>query len=67
MINALVPNPELCFSIIGQTTIDGTKSLNMICRSSEECKKWIDYIEIMITYLKNMNRIKTPVVIKKTI
>ena len=60
-----VPKPELCFSIIGPTTVDGTKSFNVECESEAEVDRWIKYIEIVINYFRKTHTIKGTVVIKK--
>ena len=60
-----MPPPEICFSIIGPTTVDGTKSLNVECESEKEVDKWIQYLQIVINYFKKTNAIKGTVLRKK--
>ena len=60
-----IPPKELCFSIVGPTTSEGVKSLNMQCESKKEVDKWIDYIKIVINYFKKTHAIKGAVIIKK--
>jgi hypothetical protein len=60
-----VPPPELCFSIIGPTTEEGMKSLNIICESEKDVERWIDYLKIVINYFKKTKGIKGNVLIKK--
>jgi len=51
-----IPKPELCFSIIGPKTEDGsTKSINAVCRSEYEVNKWIKYMESVIIYFQKKN------------
>ena len=60
-----IPKPELCFSIIGPTTIDGVKAINVNCDTEEEVDKWINSMEVVINYFKKTKTIKNNVVIKK--
>ena len=60
-----IPKPEVCFSIIGPTTVEGTKSFNVECESEQEVDKWIKYMEIVINYFRKTHTIKGTVVIKK--
>jgi hypothetical protein len=60
-----IPKAEKCFSIIGPTTVEGPKAINIECESEEEVNKWINYLEIVINYFKKTKTIKTAVVIKK--
>ena len=60
-----IPNPEVCFSIIGPTTVDGVQALNIECETEAEADKWIDYLKIVINYFKKTKAIKGNVVIKK--
>ena len=47
------PKPELCFSIIGPKTEDGTtKSLNAVCKSEKDVDRWIRYLEDIIIYFQ---------------
>ena len=59
-----VPPQEICFSIIGPTSIEGTKSLNVECESEKEVDKWIKYIQIVINYFKKTKAIKGAVLVK---
>ena len=60
-----IPPPEICFSIIGPTTVDGVKSLNILCEDEKEVDKWISYLKIVINYFKKTHTIKGAVIIKK--
>ena len=60
-----IPNPELCFTIIGPTTVDGLKAFNIICETEKEVDKWIEYLQIVINYFKKTHAIKGSVLIKK--
>ena len=60
-----IPPPELCFSIIGPTSVEGMKSLNVLCETEKEVDKWIKYLEIVINYFKNTKAIKGAVIVKK--
>ena len=60
-----IPPPEICFSIIGPTTVDGMKSLNVQCESEKEVDRWIKYLQIVINYFKKTHTIKSSVIIKK--
>ena len=59
-----IPKPEVCFSIIGPTTVEGVKQFNIECESEKEVDKWIKYLQIVINYFKKTH-IKGSVVIKK--
>ncbi|MBR4619254.1 MAG: hypothetical protein IKO49_08120, partial [Bacilli bacterium] len=59
-----IPKPEVCFSIIGPTTVDGVKQFNIECESEKEVDKWIKYLQIVINYFKKTH-IKGSVLIKK--
>ena len=48
-----IPKPEVCFSIIGATTVDGVQTFNIECESEKEVDKWIENLKIVINYLKN--------------
>ena len=48
-----IPKPEVCFSIIGDTTVDGVQTFNIECESEKEVDKWIENLKIVINYLKN--------------
>lgn len=61
------PKPELCFSIIGPTSVDGTKIFNVVCDDAKEAEKWVNYIEIIINYFKRNKTIKGTVVVKKQV
>lgn len=61
----LVPKPEICFSIIGKTTIDGERVLNAECENEFEIDKWISYLEAMILYLRKSRLIRTNVLVTK--
>ena len=60
-----IPKPEFCFSIIGPTTIDGVKAINVQCETEAEVNKWLNYMEIVINHFKKTKTIKSAVVIKK--
>jgi hypothetical protein len=60
-----IPPPELCFSIIGPTTAEGMKALNVVCESEKDVERWIDYLKIVINYFKKTKGIKGNVLIKK--
>jgi hypothetical protein len=60
-----IPNPEICFTIIGPTTVDGLKSFNIVCENEKEVDKWIEYLQIVINYFKKTHAIKGTVLIKK--
>lgn len=60
-----IPKPELCFSIIGPTTLDGVKAINVECESEADVDKWLSYMEIVINHFKKIKTIKSQVVIKK--
>ena len=60
-----IPKPEVCFSIIGPTTVEGVKAINVQCENSKDADKWINYIEIVINYFKRTQAIKSTVLIKK--
>jgi hypothetical protein len=60
-----IPNPEVCFTIIGPTTVDGLKSFNIVCENEKEVDKWIEYLQIVINYFKKTKAIKGTVLIKK--
>ena len=60
-----IPPPEICFSIIGPTTIDGEKSLNVQCENEKEVDKWLNYLSIVINYFKKTHTIKGAVIVKK--
>ena len=60
-----IPKPENCFSIIGPTDVDGTKSLNVECENEKDVDRWIKYLSIVINYFKKTKGIKGNVLIKK--
>ena len=60
-----IPPPEICFSIIGPTTVDGVKSLNVQCENEKEVDRWIKYLQIVINYFKKTHTIKGTVIVKK--
>ena len=60
-----IPAPEICFSIIGPTTVDGMKSLNIQCESEKEVDRWLKYLQIVINYFKKTHTIKGTVIVKK--
>ena len=62
-----IPSPELCFTIIGPTTVEGTKMLNIVCETEKDVDRWIKYIEIVINFFRRNKTIKTAVVIRKKI
>ena len=47
------PRPEKCFSIIGEMTVNGEKSINIECETAEEASKWIDSLEMVANFIKN--------------
>ena len=62
-----VPKPEVCFSVIGPKTEDGTtKSINVICKNESEVNKWINYMEKVIIFFQKKKFLGN-VVIKKNI
>ena len=60
-----IPKPEVCFSIIGPTSIDGIKAINVQCDSEKDVDKWIKYIEIVVNYFKKTHTIQNDVQFKK--
>ena len=60
-----IPPPEICFSIIGPTSVEGVKSLNVQCETEKEVDKWIKYLQIVINYFKKTHTIKGTVIVKK--
>ena len=60
-----IPPPEVCFSIIGPTTVDGVKSLNVQCENEKEVDKWLKYLSVVINYFKKTHTIKGAVIVKK--
>ena len=60
-----IPKPEICFSIIGPTTVDGVKAINVQCENEKDVDRWINYMEIVINYFKKTQAIKSTVIIKK--
>ena len=60
-----IPPPEKCFSIIGPTTVDGEKSLNVQCESEKDVDKWLNYMTIVINHFKKTHTIKGSVIVKK--
>ena len=60
-----IPPPEVCFSIIGPTSVEGVKSLNVQCDSEKDVDRWISYLKIVIDYFKKTHAIKGAVIIKK--
>ena len=60
-----IPPPEHCFSIIGPTTVDGVKALNVQCDDEKEVDRWIKYLQIVINYFKKTHTIKGTVIVKK--
>ena len=60
-----IPPPEKCFSIIGPTTVDGEKSLNVQCESEKDVDKWLNYLTIVINHFKKTHTIKGSVIVKK--
>ena len=59
------PKPELCFTIIGPKTVEGTKSINVICKSERDVDKWISNIEELITYFQKQKFFGSVVIDKK--
>ena len=51
------PKPELCFTIIGPKTVEGTKSINAICKTERDVDKWINNIEELIIYFQKQKLI----------
>ena len=60
-----IPPPEVCFSIIGPTTVDGVKALNVQCESEKDVDKWLKYLSVVINFFKKTNTIKGTVIFKK--
>jgi hypothetical protein len=60
-----IPPPEVCFSIIGPTTVDGVKALNVECESEKDVDKWLKYLSVVINYFKKTHTIKGAVIFKK--
>ena len=60
-----IPPPEVCFSIIGPTTVDGVKSLNVQCENEKEVDRWLKYLSVVINYFKKTHTIKGQVIFKK--
>ena len=60
-----IPKPEVCFSIIGPTTLDGVKAINVQCETEADVDKWLNYMEIVVNHFKKTKTIKSQVVIKK--
>ena len=60
-----IPPPEICFSIIGPTTVDGVKSLNVECYNEKEVDRLIKYLQRVINYFKKTHAIKGTVIVKK--
>jgi hypothetical protein len=60
-----IPPPEVCFSIIGPTTVEGVKALNVQCESEKDVDKWLKYLSVVINYFKKTNTIKGTVIFKK--
>merc|ERR1712146_299242 len=40
------PDPDLCFTIVGPVSRHGRANLYMICDTTLECSKWVEYIEL---------------------
>ena len=53
-----IPNPEVCFSIIGPSTVEGAQTLNIECENEKDVDQWIKYLQIVINYLKKTQGIK---------
>ena len=47
-----IPNPELCFSIIGPTTVDGVKTFNIECENEKDADKWVENLQVVVNYFK---------------
>ena len=60
-----IPPPEICFSIIGPTTVDGVKALNVQCENEKEVDKWLKYLSVVINHFKKTHTIKGTVIVKK--
>ncbi len=61
----IVPDPKKCLTIIGPTTTDGVRALNVEFDTEEEVNKWVEYLEIVINYFRKNQTIRNAVVIKK--
>ena len=60
-----IPPPEVCFSIIGPTTVDGVKALNVERERKKDVDKWLKYLSVVINYFKKTHTIKGAVIFKK--
>ena len=60
-----IPPPEICFSIIGPTTVEGVKSLNVQCENEKEVDRWLNYLSVVINYFRKTHTIKGAVIVKK--
>ena len=59
------PKPELCLTIIGPKTVEGTKSINVICKTERDVDKWISNIEELINYFQKQKLMGNVVIDKK--
>ena len=59
-----VPPSENCFSIIGPNTVEGSRSFNIECDTTDETTKWVEYLEIVINYFRKNQKIKSNIVKK---
>ena len=56
-----------CLTIIGPTTTDGVRALNIEFETEEENNKWIAYLEMVINFFRKNQTIRNAVTIKKNI
>jgi len=54
-------------TIIGPTTTDGVRALNIEFETEEENNKWIAYLEMVINFFRKNQTIRNAVTIKKNI
>ena len=59
-----IPPPEVCFSIIGPTNVEGTKSLNVQCESEKDVDRWIKYLQIVLNYSKKTKLLKEQLLLR---
>ena len=59
------PKPELCFTIIGPKTVEGTKSINAICKTERDVDKWISNIEELLAYFQKQKLMGNVIIDKK--
>lgn len=64
-----LPPEDVCFTILGPI-MPGEfieKSLDVVCKNSRECEKWMNYLEVVVKYFMKNKTIKTNVEIRKNI